>query len=87
MTARKKRGKASRPRAVASPEEGPGVAVAEMVEEAAEDLQLEIVAGRGGLENRVYIVRVQRPGLAVFPLQSSHRSMPKTREKPGSSWL
>ena len=65
MTARKKRGKASRPRAVASPGEGPGVAVAEMVEEAAEDLQLEIVAGRGGLENRVYIVRVQRPGLAL----------------------
>jgi len=65
MPARKKRGKASRSRAVASPEEGPGVAVAEMVEESAGGLQLEVVAGRGGLENRVYIVRVQRPGLAL----------------------
>jgi HPr kinase/phosphorylase len=45
--------------------EGPGVAVAEMVEEAAANLQLELVAGKAGLDRRVYMVRVQRPGLAL----------------------
>jgi HPr kinase/phosphorylase len=36
-----------------------------MVEEEAEALQLELVAGRAGLDRRVYSVRVQRPGLAL----------------------
>ena len=65
MPARKKRGKAAPALAVATSAEGPGVAVAEMVEEEAGGLQLETVAGRAGLDRRVYIVRVQRPGLAL----------------------
>jgi HPr kinase/phosphorylase len=45
--------------------EGPGVAVAEMLEEAAASLQLELVAGQVGLDHRVHLARVQRPGLAL----------------------
>jgi len=65
MPVRKKRGKTARPLTTVGPEEGPGVAVGEMVEEAAAGLQLDIVAGRAGLDRKVYIVRVQRPGLAL----------------------
>ncbi len=64
MAARSKRKKVPRPIEVtAAP--GPGVAVAEMVEEGAASLQLEVVAGRAGLDRQVYIARVQRPGLAL----------------------
>jgi HPr kinase/phosphorylase len=45
--------------------EGPGVPVAEMLEEAAAGLQLELVAGQVGLDHRVHLARVQRPGLAL----------------------
>jgi HPr kinase/phosphorylase len=45
--------------------EGPGVAVAELLEEAAESLRLDLVAGRRGLEHRIHLARVQRPGLAL----------------------
>jgi len=51
--------------ALAAGAEGPGVAVGEMLEEGAGSLQLELVAGGAGLENRVYLSRVQRPGLAL----------------------
>jgi len=57
-----------RARRTASPvagTEGPGVAVGEMLEGAASALQLELVAGGGGLDNQVYLSRVQRPGLAL----------------------
>ncbi len=52
------------PPALASAE-GPGVPVAEMLEEGAAALQLELVAGRVGLDHRVHLSRVQRPGLAL----------------------
>ena len=45
--------------------EGPGVAVGELLDEAAESLRLELVAGRAGLEHRIHLARVQRPGLAL----------------------
>jgi HPr kinase/phosphorylase len=45
--------------------EAPGVAVAELLEEAAEPLRLDLVAGRAGLEHRIHLARVQRPGLAL----------------------
>jgi HPr kinase/phosphorylase len=45
--------------------EGPGVPVAEMVGEEATELQLEVVAGQVGLDHRVHLPRVQRPGLAL----------------------
>jgi HPr kinase/phosphorylase len=64
MAARSKRKKVPRPIEVAAAH-GPGVAVAEMVEEGAATLQLELVAGKAGLDRRVYIARVQRPGLAL----------------------
>jgi HPr kinase/phosphorylase len=52
------------PPALASAE-GPGVPVAEMLDEAAVGLQLELVAGQVGLDHRVHLARVQRPGLAL----------------------
>ncbi len=45
--------------------EGPGVAVAELVELAAKPLRLQLVAGRAGLDNRIHMARVQRPGLGL----------------------
>jgi HPr kinase/phosphorylase len=45
--------------------EGPGVAVGELLEEAAESLRLDLVAGQRGLEHRIHLARVQRPGLAL----------------------
>jgi HPr kinase/phosphorylase len=60
---RPKRGQPSLPAMAAA--EGPGVAVAEMLEEGAGALQLELVAGRAGLDHRVHLSRVQRPGLAL----------------------
>jgi HPr kinase/phosphorylase len=45
--------------------EGPGVAVSELLHEAAESLRLDLAAGRHGLENRIHLARVQRPGLAL----------------------
>jgi HPr kinase/phosphorylase len=52
------------PLAMASAE-GPGVAVAEMLEDGASALQLELLAGQVGLDHRVHMARVQRPGLAL----------------------
>ncbi len=43
----------------------PGVAVAELLSSVAEPLKLDLVAGRAGLENRIHLARVQRPGLAL----------------------
>jgi HPr kinase/phosphorylase len=62
MPGRSKRGEEELPLAAA---EGPGVPVAEMLEESAGSLQLELVAGRVGLDRRVHLARVQRPGLAL----------------------
>ena len=45
--------------------EGPGVVVAELLDAAAQALKLELAAGRAGLENRIQLARVQRPGLAL----------------------
>jgi HPr kinase/phosphorylase len=45
--------------------EGPGVAVAELLDEAAQPLKLDLAAGRAGLDHRVHLPRVQRPGLAL----------------------
>jgi HPr kinase/phosphorylase len=45
--------------------DGPGVAVAELLEVAAEPLKLDLAAGRTGLDHRVLLPRVQRPGLAL----------------------
>jgi len=45
--------------------EGPGVAVAELLDAAAEALKLDLAAGRAGLDHRVHLPRVQRPGLAL----------------------
>jgi HPr kinase/phosphorylase len=39
--------------------------VAELLDEAAQPLKLDLAAGRAGLENRVHLARVQRPGLAL----------------------
>jgi HPr kinase/phosphorylase len=47
------------------PAEGPGVAVAELLGSTAETLQLDLAAGRAGIENRIHLARVQRPGLAL----------------------
>jgi len=47
------------------PKDGAGVAVSELVESGAEGLKLDLAAGRAGLENRVHLPRVQRPGLAL----------------------
>jgi HPr kinase/phosphorylase len=64
MNARRRRGDPPLPLAVASAE-GPGVAVAEMLEDGASDLQLELLTGQLGLDHRVHMSRVQRPGLAL----------------------
>ncbi len=48
-----------------SPGGGPGVAVAELLDAAAQPLKLDLAAGRAGLEHRVHLARVQRPGLAL----------------------
>ena len=45
--------------------EGPGVAVAELLDAAAQSLKLDLGAGRAGLDHRVHLPRVQRPGLAL----------------------
>jgi HPr kinase/phosphorylase len=45
--------------------EGPGVAVAELLDAAAQPLKLDLAAGRSGLDHRVHLPRVQRPGLAL----------------------
>ena len=45
--------------------EGPGVAVAELLDPASQPLKLDLAAGRAGLEHRVHLPRVQRPGLAL----------------------
>jgi HPr kinase/phosphorylase len=45
--------------------EGPGVAVAELLDEAAQPLKLDLAAGQAGLGHRVHLPRVQRPGLAL----------------------
>jgi HPr kinase/phosphorylase len=44
---------------------GSGVAVAELLGEAARALELELAAGRAGIANRIHLPRVQRPGLAL----------------------
>jgi HPr kinase/phosphorylase len=64
MPSRTRRGGPVLPLAPA-PAEGPGVAVAELLEGAAEGLSLELAAGRAGLEHRIHLARVQRPGLAL----------------------
>ncbi len=45
--------------------EGPGVAVGELVDPASQALKLDLAAGKAGLEHRVHLPRVQRPGLAL----------------------
>jgi HPr kinase/phosphorylase len=50
---------------IAASPEGAGVTVSELVESAAEALQLDLAAGRRGLGNRIQLARVQRPGLAL----------------------
>jgi len=45
--------------------EGPGVAVAELLDDTAQSLKLDLAAGRAGLEQRIHLSRVQRPGLAL----------------------
>ena len=64
MPRRKARGAPALPLAPA-PSGGAGVAVAELVDAAAQPLKLDLAAGRAGLENRVHLPRVQRPGLAL----------------------
>jgi len=55
-----------RPRPVPSAEaEGPGVVVAELLDAVAQPLKLDLAAGRRGLDNRIHLARVQRPGLAL----------------------
>ena len=64
MARRPARGGTSLP--VAPPRgEGPGVAVAELLDAAAQPLKLDLAAGRSGLDHRVHLPRVQRPGLAL----------------------
>lgn len=48
-----------------SPGEGPGVAVAELLDASAQALKLDLAAGRAGLDRRIHLPRVQRPGLAL----------------------
>ncbi len=45
--------------------EGGGVVVAELLDSAAQPLKLDLAAGRAGLEHRIHLARVQRPGLAL----------------------
>jgi HPr kinase/phosphorylase len=63
MKARRAAG--ARAASAASPAEGPGVAVAELLDVAAEALKLDLSAGRRGLDSRIHLPRVQRPGLAL----------------------
>jgi HPr kinase/phosphorylase len=64
MSPRPRRGGPALP--VAPPRgEGPGVAVAEFLDEAAQPMKLDLAAGRAGLGHRVHLPRVQRPGLAL----------------------
>jgi HPr kinase/phosphorylase len=64
MPRRAARGGTSLP--VAPPRgEGPGVSVSELLEEAAQPLKLDLAVGRSGLDHRVHLPRVQRPGLAL----------------------
>jgi HPr kinase/phosphorylase len=65
MGARRGVGPHPRRSAPSLPSEGPGVAIAELLDVAAEGLKLDLAAGRGGLENRIHLARVQRPGLAL----------------------
>jgi HPr kinase/phosphorylase len=64
MPRRAARGGTSLPVAVPRGE-GPGVAVSELLDEAAQPLKLDLAVGRSGLEHRVHLPRVQRPGLAL----------------------
>ena len=50
---------------MALPPEGPSVPVRALLEAGSEALQLKLAAGRGGLEHRITLARVQRPGLAL----------------------
>ena len=63
----RKRPNARRPKLpiAPGPKDGGGVAVSELLESGAEGLKLDLAAGRAGLENRVQLARVQRPGLAL----------------------
>jgi len=47
------------------PAEGGGVTVAELLEGASDPLKLDLVAVRAGLDHRIQMARVQRPGLAL----------------------
>jgi HPr kinase/phosphorylase len=49
----------------AGPKDGAGVAVSELLESGGEALKLDLAAGRAGLESRIHLARVQRPGLAL----------------------
>jgi HPr kinase/phosphorylase len=49
----------------APPPDGPSLPVRALLEPGSEALQLKLVAGRGGLEHRITLARVQRPGLAL----------------------
>jgi HPr kinase/phosphorylase len=64
MPRRKARGAPALPLAPA-PSGGAGLAVAELIDAAAQPLKLDLAAGQAGLENRVHLPRVQRPGLAL----------------------
>ena len=57
--------KAAVPERRIEPRDGPAVPVRALVEPGAEPLQLELAAGRGGLDHVITLARVQRPGLAV----------------------
>ncbi len=48
-----------------APKDGASVAVSELVLGGAEALTLELVAGRAGIESRIHLARIQRPGLAL----------------------
>lgn len=63
--ARRPRPRRAPARATPVGSEGPGVAVGELLDAAAESLRLDVVAGRTGLEHRIHLTRVQRPGLAL----------------------
>jgi HPr kinase/phosphorylase len=64
MARRRDAGRGSAPVPAASGP-GPGVAVAELLDPTSQGLKLDLAAGRAGLENRVHLPRVQRPGLAL----------------------
>lgn len=62
---RSRRKVAAETRAPVQRSEAPGVAVAELIDAAAETLKLDLAAGRTGLGHRIHMARVQRPGLAL----------------------